>query len=588
MPIPSTPNTARIRTRQVLSWLGNLLSPYRKRVAAAIAALLVASGAWLALGQGIRFAIDRGFVADNMEVLNQAVLLVLVICCIASLATYCRFYLMTWLGERVSADIRNQVFHHLLTLPPSFFAELRTGEVISRFTSDTTVLQTVVGMSLSMAVRSALTFTGAMILMLITSPLLTASVLLAVPAVLIPIRILAPQVRHYAKLSQDKIADLGAHIDQSLHEIVTVQAFSAEPHEYQRFNQRVELAMQAARRRIHYRALLIGCIMLLSLSAITVIAWIGARNVFHQSMTIGELSAFLFYAVMAGGSVATISEVIGDIQRGVGASERLLELLASEPGIVPGTLAHLNDISAPPAIQFDNITFGYPGSSPLFRHFSLSIQSGEKVALVGASGAGKSTLFQLLMRFYDVQNGTIRIGDTAVRDLTLCALRSQIAIVTQEPVVFADSVLENIRYGKPGASDADVFHAAKSAFAHEFIDQLSEGYYTQLGERGVKLSGGQRQRIAIARAILADRPVLLLDEATSALDAISEKMVQHALNTLMQGRTTIVIAHRLATVKDANRIVVMKDGNVVATGRHEELMKSDALYREYAELQLLS
>ena len=583
-----SPTHSTVTTTQVLAWISSLLAHYRLKVAGAIVALLVAAGAWLLLGQGIKLAVDQGFLNDNADMLNKAVLGVLVITAVASLATYVRFYLMTWLGERISADIRMSVFSHLLTLPPSFFAQLRTGEVISRFTSDTTIVQTVVGMSLSMAIRSTITFIGSLVLMTITSPILTLCVLLAVPAVLVPIRILAPQVRKYARLSQDRVADLGAHIDQSLHEIMTVQAFNAEPLEASQFNASVDAVMTTAQRRIHYRSLLIGLIMLLSLSAIVLIAWFGARQVFSGDMSAGELSAFLFYAVMAGGSVATVSEVIGEVQRGVGASERLLELLATAPAIHSGETDFDNGNTTPPAISFNNVTFQYPGSSCLFNKLNLDVNPGEKVALVGASGAGKTTLFQLLLRFYDVKAGCICLDAEPVTSLSLSSLRSQIAMVSQEPVGVATSGIENIRYGNPLASDEQVKKAAKAAFAHEFIEELEKGYQTQLGERGVRLSGGQKQRIAIARALLADRPVLLLDEATSALDARSEKMVQEALNKLMEGRTTIIIAHRLATVKHVDRIIVMDKGHVVSTGKHDELLENDTLYREYAELQLLS
>ena len=576
-----------VNTREVLRWLVGHLAPYRWRVAGAIVALFVASGAWLALGQGVKYAIDNGFIGDHPKVLNQAALAVLIVCIVASLATYCRFYLMTWLGERISADIRTQLYQHLLHLSPSFFSKIRTGEVISRFTSDTAILQTVVGMSLSMALRSLVTFAGALILMGTTSPLLTLCVLLAVPVVLIPIRVLAPKVRRYARFSQDKIADLGAHIDQSLHEIATVQAFNAQSSEARQFNNRVDEAFGVARWRIHYRSLLIGLIMVLSLSAILLIAWVGARQVFAGDISAGELSAFLFYAIMAGGSVATISEVIGEVQRGVGASERLLELLASPVDIVDGTTS-LPHLDYAPSIDIDQLHFAYPDSPALFSNFSLTIDAGEKVALVGASGAGKTTLFQLLLRFYDVNEGAITLGGYSIKQLKLHDLREQIAMVSQESVVFATTVMENIRYGREDATDDEVIAAARNAFAHEFIEELDDGYQTQLGERGVRLSGGQRQRIAIARAILADRPVLLLDEATSALDARSEKMVQQALSSLMRGRTTIVIAHRLATVQHADRIIVLDKGKIAAQGNHDQLMKSDTLYREYAELQLLS
>ena len=579
-----------VSTTQVLQWIGSHLSQYKKRVAGAIAALFTAAIAWLMLGQGIKYAIDSGFVESASETLNQATVIVLAITLIACIATYARFYLMTWLGERVSADIRNQVYSHLLSLPPSFFAELRTGEVISRFTSDTTVIQTVVGMSLSMTLRSVVTFIGALVLMGISSPLLTFCVIIAVPAVLVPIKVLAPQVRKFAKISQDKVADLGSHIDESLHEIMTVQAYTAEDKERAHFSSRVESAMNAAKHRIHYRSLLIGCIMCLSMTAIIFIAWVGARQVLEGKMTVGELSAFLFYAVMAGGSIATVSEVIGEVQRGVGASERLYQLL-NATSEVTSLSEHSASSQVPqvaPAIAFKDMSFGYPGTKPLFNNLNLNIKAGENLALVGASGAGKSSLFQLLMRFYDPTNGEITFDDTPIMGMPLSCLRQHIAIVTQEPVVFASSVMENIRYGSPKASDDEVMSAAKKAFAHEFIDNLENRYHTQLGERGIKLSGGQKQRIAIARAILANRPILLLDEATSALDAMSERMVQQAMNRLMEGKTSIVIAHRLATVQHADRIVVMDKGKIVSIGTHAQLMKSDTLYREYAELQLLS
>ncbi|MCW8107803.1 ABC transporter transmembrane domain-containing protein [Alteromonas ponticola] len=577
-----------VTTSEVLHWVGTHLAKYRWQVAGAIIALFIAAGAWLLLGQGIKLAVDEGFIENNPAILNKAVAGVLVICFIASIATYFRFYLMSFLGERISADIRNQVFSHLLTLTPSFFAKTRTGEVISRFTSDTTVLQTVIGSSVSMAVRSAVTFIGAIVLMAITSPILTLCVLLAVPAVLLPLRLLAPRVRKYARESQDRIADLGAHVDQALHEITTVQAFNAQLAEIMLFSQRVGHSLHVAKKRIRYRSQLIGAIMLVSLAAITLIAWVGARQVFAAEMSMGELSAFLFYAVLAGGSVATISEVIGDVQRGVGASERLLQLLHTAPLIQSGSQPLLIEAHKPPPIRFEKIRFAYPDNPVLFNSLSLTVHSGEKVALVGPSGAGKTSLFQLLLRFYEPQHGQIKIGSQPINQVRLTDLRNTIAIVTQDPVIFAATVYENIAYGNPEADIEDIVNAAKAAFADEFIEQLESGYQTQLGERGVRLSGGQRQRIAIARAILANRPILLLDEATSALDARSEQMVQHALSRLMQGRTTIVIAHRLATVQHADRIVVMEKGSIKSSGTHQELLESDALYREYAELQLLS
>ena len=575
-----------ILTKDVLIWLAQLLKPYKLKVVCAVIALTVAAAAWLLLGQGIKLTVDEGLSAGNINRLDAAIGWVILFAVVGCLATYFRFYLMTWLGERISADIRIQVYHHLLTLTPGFFAETRTGEVISRFTNDTSVIQTVVGMSLSMALRSLVGFVGALILMTFTSPMLTLCVLVAVPFILVPLKLIAPKVRHYSRLSQDRIADMGSQIDETLHEIMVVQAFNAVSGEQQKFTQKVSSALQAAATRIHYRSMLIGVIMLVSMLSVIGIGWLGIRQVMSGEISAGQLSAFLFYAVLAGSSIATISEVLGDIQRGVGASERLLELLATTANNNSGQVV-LPTLDSPPQISFEQVNFGYTEHATLFKDFSLQVQPGECVALVGPSGAGKSSLFQLLQHFYSIQGGAIKLNDSPVTELTLDSLRQQIALVPQEPVIFASTVIENIRYGRPTASEAEVVEAAKQAFADDFINELSDGYHTQLGERGVKLSGGQRQRIAIARAFLADRPVLLLDEATSALDAVSEHKVQQALKYLIKGRTTLVIAHRLATVQMCDRIVVMDNGTVRGSGKHEELMKSDTLYKEYAELQLI-
>lgn len=575
-----------ITTKDVLSWLLGLLAPYKKHVALALLALFIAASAWLLLGQGIKLTVDEGMNADQLNELNAAIGWVLAFTVLGCLATYFRFYLMTWLGERISADIRINVYNHLLSLPPGFFAETRTGEVISRFTNDTAVIQTVVGMSLSMAIRSVIGFVGALILMAITSPLLTLCVLGAVPLILVPLRLIAPKVRTYSRLSQDRIADIGAQVDETLHEIMVVQAFTAEQAERNKFTNTVHSALDAASIRIHFRSMLIGIIMLVSMLSIIGIGWLGIRQVLTGEISAGQLSAFLFYAVFAGSSIATISEVLGEIQRGVGASERLLELLGTKPENAGGNV-HAEICHAPPAIQFNQVAFSYSPAVPLFNELTLTIQPGECVALVGPSGAGKSTLFQLLLRFYQISGGSITINQHNINNLSLQNLREHIALVPQEPVIFAATVADNIRYGRPGASDEEVTIAAQQAFADEFIQQLSHGYATELGERGVKLSGGQRQRIAIARAILANRPILLLDEATSALDAVSEHKVQQALSNLIKGRTTLVIAHRLATVQMTNRILVMENGAIRNAGTHAELMKNDTLYREYAELQLM-
>lgn len=573
-----------------MAWLFGQLKPYKLQVAWAMLALIVGAMSWLVLGQGVKYVVDQGFVANNAQRLNELVLLVLGIGLIGSVATYFRFYYMIWLGERVSADIRQNVYSHLLTLSPAFFAETRTGEVISRFTSDTTVLQSVVGMGLSMALRATVTFIGSLILMMLTSPMLTLYVLIAVPIVLLPIRIFGAKVRIYARNSQDRVADVGAYIDESLHEIQTVQAYTHESIDKQRFFSRIDGVMDAARKRIQFRALMIATIMGISLFAITLVAWLGAQLVLNSELTAGELTAFMFYAVMAGGSVATISEVIGEIQKAAGASERLMELLHTKSTVQTQDKPVLLPQKVKGELSLNHISFYYPVADhvPVLKDITLHIKSGERIALVGPSGAGKSTLFQLLLRFYDVQEGDIILDGQPIAQLNIQQLRQQFALVSQESVIFASSVFDNIAYGRPSASYEAVIAAAKAARADEFVCEFSEAYDTQLGERGVRLSGGQKQRIAIARAILADRPVLLLDEATSALDAGNEVKVKQALDELMKDKTTIIIAHRLSTVINADRIIVMEKGRIIASGTHQELMVANPLYRELAELQLIS
>jgi len=577
------------KTSTVMKWLFGQLRPYKSKVAFAIAALIVGAASWLLLGQGIKAVVDEGFIANNADKLDETMFMVMGIALIGSIAAYFRFYWMIWLGERVSADIRQNVYGHLLTLSPAFFAKTRTGEVISRFTADTTLLQSVVGMGLSMGLRSSITFIGALFLMLFSSPILTLYVLIAVPIVLMPIRVFGAKVRLHSKNSQDKVADVGAYVDETLHEIHTVQAYSHEEIDKTLFQSRIEGVMWAAQLRIKYRALLVAFIMAISIIAITSVAWIGAQQVLTGVLSAGELTAFMFYAVMAGGAVATISEVIGEVQKAAGASERLMELLNTRTSIESpvSPIALPNEVSG--EISLQNVNFYYPQADnvSVIKDLSLKIKSGERIALVGPSGAGKSTLFQLLLRFYDVSSGQIKLESKDIKWLDVPALRDQFALVPQESVIFASSVKDNIGYGRTNASQLDIENAAKAARAHDFILELPQGYETNLGERGVRLSGGQKQRIAIARAILADRPILLLDEATSSLDASNEQHVKLALEELMKDKTTLIIAHRLATVINADRIVVMDKGEIVAVGTHPELVKSNALYREFAQLQLI-
>ncbi|MBE7213799.1 ATP-binding cassette domain-containing protein [Shewanella benthica] len=596
--------------KSVLPWIAGFLKPYKTRVIAAIVFLFIGSLAWLSLGQGVRLMVDEGFLQENGNRLNEIIMLVIGITALSSSAIFCRFYLMTWLGERVSADIRLKVYDHLLKLSPGFYAKLRTGEVISRFTADSTLLQSVVGSSLSMALRASVTVIGGIIMMGFTSIKMTGLVLLAVPLVLVPIFFFGRKVRELSRKSQDRVGDLGAYVDETLHEIHTVQAYSHEDQDRALFSNRVEAVMDAARGRIWYRSILIALVMFLSIFAIALVTWVGAHDVMSGGMTGGELSAFMFYAVMVAGSVATISEVIGDIQRAAGASERLIELIEA-----PIDIPTVNNPTELPAkvrgeLKLTGVRFSYQDiqdsqlkqtekqdasdkSAPfidaeVIRGLDIHIQAGERVALVGASGAGKSTLFELLQRFYCLNAGTIELDGIDIAQLKPQTLRQQYALVPQESVIFATSVLENVRYGRLDASEEEVFKACEAARAHEFISEFRDGYHTYLGERGVRLSGGQKQRIAIARAILADRPILLLDEATSALDAISEHKVKQALDSLMVGKTTLIIAHRLATVLNADRILVMEKGQLVASGTHQELMQSSELYREFASLQLIT
>ena len=578
-----------MNTGTVMQWIFGKLAPYKPKVALALSALLVGAASWLMLGQGVKIVVDEGFVSNDPDTLNQAIFVVLAITLTGSVAAYLRFYWMVWLGERVSADIRKEVYAHLLTLSPEFFSEIKTGEVISRFTSDTTVLQSIIGVGLSMALRSAVSFIGSLILMFITSPLLTLYVMLAVPILILPVRLLSARVRKFARHSQDKVADMGAYVDESLHEIHTVQSYTHEHRDRSNFEQRIESVMGAASQRIHARALMTAIIMAVSLSAIAIVFWLGAREVMNGGVSAGELAAFMFYAMLAGGSLAAISEVIGEVQKAAGASERLLELLNTQPMInAPTTVSPLPE-RIEGRLTLNALNFAYPSDPRLtvLSEINLSIQAGERVALVGPSGAGKSSLFQVLLRFYDWDTGSILLDDIETTALDPKTLRQQFALVPQESVIFAMSALDNIRYGRPEASTEEVIAAAKAAKAHEFIDALPDAYQTDLGERGVRLSGGQKQRIAIARAILADRPILLLDEATSALDASSELQVKLALDELMKNKTTLIIAHRLSTVVNADRIIVLDKGRIVASGKHHELVKHNELYKEFAELQLV-
>ncbi len=561
------------------------LRPYLWRVAGASVALLMAAGLVLGLGQGLRMLIDQGFGEQSLDHLNQAAAIMIATVATLAASTFCRFYLVSWLGERVAGDLRRDVFNKVLTLAPDFFETARTGDILSRMTADVSVLQSLIGSSVSMWLRSTVTLIGALAMLVVTSPKLAGLVLLVVPFVLVPIILFGRRERRLSRSAQDRVADLGAYAEEAIGGLRTLQAYTHEAIDRLRFGEAVERSVATAMRRILTRASLILVVILLGFGAITLSLWVGGRDVITGQISGGDLAAFVFYAVMVASSGATMSELWGEVQRAAGAADRIIELLDEVPTIA----APLSPAQFPPPvgrIAFDCVGFHYPArpDTAALADFNLTVEPGEMVALVGPSGAGKTTVLQLLLRFYDPQSGVIRVDGTAIADADPTALRARIGLVAQDPVIFSANAWENIRYGRPDATDAEVRAAAQAAAAN-FLDDLPDGFNTFLGEKGVRLSGGQRQRIAIARAILRDAPILLLDEATSALDAEAEAAVQHALSVLATGRTTLVVAHRLATIRRADRIVVIEAGRVVATGTHDELVREGGLYARLAALQ---
>ncbi|MDD2159347.1 ABC transporter transmembrane domain-containing protein [Pseudomonas sp. MIL19] len=578
--------SSRQRTALRMAW--RFIAPYRGRVLGALLALMFTAAITLSMGQGIKLLVDQGLATQSPAALQHSIGLFFVLVLALAIGTFTRFYLVSWIGERFVADIRKRVFNHLIELHPGFYESNRSSEIQSRLTADTTLLQSVIGSSLSMALRNLIMLIGGSVLLVVTNAKLSGIVLMALPLVVAPILIFGRRVRALSRQSQDRVADVGSYVGEVLGQIKTVQAYNHQAEDKRRFGLSAEAAFDTARKRIAQRAWLITVVIVLVLGAVGVMLWVGGMDVIAGRISGGELAAFVFYSLIVGSAFGTLSEVIGELQRAAGAAERIAELLQARNEITPPAVDGVQ-LAQPVQgrIELQGLRFAYPSRPDSFAidGIDLDVAPGETLALVGPSGAGKSTLFDLLLRFFDPQEGRILIDGQPIKQLDPADLRRSFALVSQNPALFFGSVEDNIRYGRTDATLAEVQAAAKAANAHGFIMKLPDGYQTHLGDAGLGLSGGQRQRLAIARALLVDAPILLLDEATSALDAESEYLIQQALPLLMQGRTTLVIAHRLATVKSADRIAVIEHGKLAAIGSHNELVTSSPLYARLAELQ---
>ena len=567
---------------RILLQLSSFIKPYKKIAVVAFMALIITSLSFLLLGQGIKLFIDEGIYTLSR---NELIVIFLVLITLVT-GTFVRFYFVSWIGERISNDVRLAVFNHLLTLHPHYFEVNRSGEINARLTTDTTLLQSIFGFSISMALSSSLLFIGGLIMMLFTNIKLALIVLISVPIILLPMAIYGRRLRTLSRKSQDTVADIGTYAGEIVQNIKVVQSFTREPEESNAFSIEVEKAFSAAKRRILQSSLLIAAAMIIVFTGLGAMIWFGAKDVTNGEISAGELASFVFYAIMVARSVAVISEIYGQLQRAAGATERLLELLSEKPQITPPNQPKKLE-KGNQTVSFNNVSFSYPSrpTEVALNKLNFKVNKGETVAIVGLSGAGKTTIFELLQRFYDPSQGSIDVGGIDLMNLDPTNLRMNIGVVPQQPTLFSADVTHNISYGNPSASKNQIKQAAKEAFALDFIEQLPEGFNSYLGEQGVRLSGGQRQRIAIARAILKDPSILLLDEATSALDANSERKVQDALKKLMEGRTTLIIAHRLATIMHADRILLIDQGQLIAEGNHQHLLTDSKLYKRLCELQ---